>query len=120
MTYTKPNSVNEIEDLSTNEKNIKTLEIIEIILIALMVIDLLGRAINYVTVHKANRIHMENITISLHIWREHKPSLTGAERVPVPGAEQGSVVQPRCQGMNQHDRPCNILKLRVVVNLGSC
>ena len=24
MTYTKPNSVNEIEELSTNEKNIKT------------------------------------------------------------------------------------------------
>jgi len=54
MTYARPDLVSEIDDLSENSKMIKTLEIIEVTLMAIMVLDLLGRIMNYLTVRKAN------------------------------------------------------------------
>ena len=56
MTFSRPNHVSEIDELPINNKTIKALEIVEIALIAIMVIDFLGKVMNYTTVCKANQI----------------------------------------------------------------
>ena len=60
MTFSRPNHVTEIDELPINNKTIKALEIVEIALIAIMVIDFLGKVMNYTTVCKANQIQTEN------------------------------------------------------------
>lgn len=50
MNYQKPSQIAEIGELSNNFKIINNLEIIEASLIVIIIIDLLVRVVNYMTV----------------------------------------------------------------------
>lgn len=54
--FQRPSQVTEIEEIPNNVKTMKSLEVAETVLMAVMVLDFLGRIMNYMTVCKANQI----------------------------------------------------------------
>lgn len=56
MNFQRPSQVTEIEEIPNNSKMVKSLEVAESVLMAVMVLDFLGRIMNYMTVCKANQI----------------------------------------------------------------
>ena len=56
MNFQRPSQVTEIEEIPNNSKMMKSFEVAESVLMAVMVLDFLGRIMNYMTVCKANQI----------------------------------------------------------------